>query len=208
MQTFAHISPSSPAKLNTSFSCFFLKTIVDCCGYTLSLSLSTTTIRNVPLIFFQAKEFEIGILFFEVLSWNAMQFCAQLRSPHAPVTTSFPVSFTIRCYHPPPGKKSKRYPAVYRRTHRQRDTYLPCGDRGGCNNGFASSMHMTPEMYVAFPLPYPCSPASWTLLLPLSVQDSHNISSNDSYHRSLSSLDNNKIGIYLPICLFIYTNFI
>ena len=63
----AHTSRCSPAKHNTSFSCFFLKRIVDCCGYTLSLSLSTTTIRNVPLIFFQAKEFEIGILFFEVL---------------------------------------------------------------------------------------------------------------------------------------------
>ena len=51
-------------KNNTSSSCFFLKTIVDCCGYTLSLSLSTTTILNVPLTFFQAKEFEIAILFF------------------------------------------------------------------------------------------------------------------------------------------------
>ena len=66
--TSAHISPCSPAKHNISFTCFFLKTIVDCCGYTLSLSLSTTTILNVPLIYFQAKEFEIGILFFEVLS--------------------------------------------------------------------------------------------------------------------------------------------
>ena len=46
----------------------FLKAIVDCCGYTLSLSLSTTTILNVPLIFNQAKEFEIAFLFLEVLS--------------------------------------------------------------------------------------------------------------------------------------------
>ena len=63
---------------------------------------------------------------------------------------------------------------------------------------------MIPEMYVNFPLPYPSSPASWILLLPLSVQDSHNISSNDRYHHSLSSLDNNKLGINLSICLFIY----
>ena len=83
MQTSTHISPCLPAKHNTSFSCVFLKTIVDCCGYTLSLSLSTTTILNLSLIYFQAKEFEIGILFFEVLSWKTLQFCAQLT-----VTTS------------------------------------------------------------------------------------------------------------------------
>ena len=135
-----------------------------------------------------------------------------LRSPHAPVTTSFPVSFPITCSPPPPPEeKSKRYPAVYRRTHRQTDRQTltpppppPCGDRGACNNGFASSIYMIPEMYVNFPLPYPSSPASWILQLPLSVQDSHNISSNDRYHHSLSSLDNNKLGIYLSICLFIY----
>ena len=206
MQTSAHISPCSPAKHNTSFSCFFLKTIVDCCGYTLSLSLSTTTIRNVPLTFFQAKEFEIGILFFEVLSWNTLQFCAQLTVTTSSCYYQFPCFLYNKTFSRTPEKKSKRYPAVYRRTHRQteRDTYPPCGDRGGCNNGFASSIHMIPEMYVTFPLPYPSSPASWTLLLPLSIQDSHNISSNDRYHHSLSSLDNNKTGIYLSICLFIY----
>ena len=134
-----------------------------------------------------------------------------LRSPHPPVTTSFPVSFTIRCSHaPPPEKKNPRAIRLYTDGHtdRQTDTYPPCGDRGVCNNGFASSIHIIPEMYVTFPLPYPSSPASWTLLLPLSVQDSHNISSNDRYHNSLSSLDNNKTGNYLSICLFIYNNFI
>ena len=62
------VSYANVCSHNTSFSCFFLKTIVDCYGYTLSLSLSTTTILNVPLIFFQAKELEIAVLFFEVLS--------------------------------------------------------------------------------------------------------------------------------------------
>ena len=126
-----------------------------------------------------------------------------LRSPHPPVTTSIPVSFTITCSHappPPPPPPGKKIQVIF---GRQTDTYPPCGDRGGCNNDFASSIHMIPEMYVTFPLPYPSSPASWTLLLPLSVQDSHNISSNDRYHHSLSSLDNNKTGIYLSICLFI-----
>ena len=122
-----------------------------------------------------------------------------LRPPHAPVTGNCPVSLT-RCSVAPREKKSKRYPAVYRRTHRQTDTYPPCGDRGGCNNGFAPSNHMIPEMYVTFPQPYP-SPASWTLLSPLSIQDSRNISSNDRYHYRLSSLDNNKTGIYLSIYL-------
>ena len=61
---------------------------------------------------------------------------------------------------------------------------------------------MIPEMYVTFPLPYPSSPASWILLSPLSVQDSRNISSNDRYHHRLSSLDNNKTGIYLSVNLF------
>ena len=126
-----------------------------------------------------------------------------LRSPHVPVTTSFPVSFPIRCSQPPPPPQKKN-PSDIRQTDRQTDTYPPCGDRGGCNNGFASSIHIIPEMYVTFPLPYPSSPASWTLLLPLSEQDSHNISSSDWYHHSLSSLDNNKTGIYLSICLFIY----
>ena len=125
MQTSAHISPCSPAKHNTSFSCFFLKTIVDCCGYTLSLSLSTNTIRNVPLIFFQAKEFEIGILFFEVLSWNTLQFCAQLTVTTCSCYYQFPCFLSNNMFSPPPEEKSKRYPAVYRRTHRQTDRHLP-----------------------------------------------------------------------------------
>ena len=104
----------------------------------------------------------------------------------------------------PPSPKEKNPIDIRLHTEGETDTYPSCGDRGGCNNGFASSIHMIPDMYVFFPLPYPSSPASWTLLLPLSVQDSHNISSNDRYHHSLSSLDNNETEIYLSICLFIY----
>ena len=147
------ISPCSPAKHNTSFSRFFLKTIVDCCGYTLSLSLSTTTILNVPLTFFQVNEIEIAILFFEVLSWNALQFCAQLTSTTCSCYWQLPRFPYNKMFSRPPQKKSKQYPAVYSRTHRQRDTYPPCGDRGGCNNGFAPSNHMIPEMYVTLPQP-------------------------------------------------------
>ena len=115
MQTSTHISPCLPTKHNTSFSCFFLKTIVDCCGYTLSLSLSTTTILNVPLISFQAKGFCFLMCFHEK-HCNPVR---NLRSPHAPVTTSFPVSFTIRCSHapPPPGKN----PSDIRQTDGQTD---------------------------------------------------------------------------------------
>ena len=200
--TSAHISPCSPEKHDTSFRCFFLKTIFDCCGYTLSLSLSTTTILNVPLIY-QAKEFEMVFLFIEVLSWNTLHFGAQLQPPHAPVTVTYPASFTIRCSHGP-WKKNRCDIRLYTDGHTDRETdrHLPplCRDRGGCNHGFAPSKNM-------IPLPHSSPPASWTLLSPLSAKDSRNISSNDRYRHRLSSLDNNKTGIYLSIYLFIY-NFI
>ena len=77
MQTSPHISPFLPVKHRTSFSCFLLRTTVDCCGYTLSTSLSTNMTLNLPLILFQAREFEMAILF-EVPSWNRLQICAQL----------------------------------------------------------------------------------------------------------------------------------
>ena len=125
MQTSAHISPCSPAKHDTSFRCFFLKTIVDCCGYTLSLSLSTTTILNVPLIFNQAKEFEIAFLFLEVLSWNTLHFGAQLTATTCSCYCHLPCSLYNKMFSRPLEKKSMRYPAVYRRTHRQTDRHLP-----------------------------------------------------------------------------------
>ena len=43
---------------NTSLSCFLLKTTINCCGYRLSISLSTTMILNLLLIHFHAWEFE------------------------------------------------------------------------------------------------------------------------------------------------------
>ena len=58
METSAFVSPCLPIKHNTSFSFFLLKTTIDCCGYTLSISLSTTMILNLLLIHFQAWEFE------------------------------------------------------------------------------------------------------------------------------------------------------
>ena len=125
MQTSAHISPCSPAKHGTSFRCFFLKTIVDCCGFTLSLSLSTTTILNVPLIFNQAKEFEIVFLFLEVLSWNTLHFGAQLTATTCSCYCHLPCFLYNKMFSRPLGKKSMRYPAVYRRTHRQTDRHLP-----------------------------------------------------------------------------------
>ena len=58
METSAFMSPCVPTKQNTSFSCFLLKTTIDCCGYTLSISQSTTMILNLLLIHFHAWEFE------------------------------------------------------------------------------------------------------------------------------------------------------
>ena len=120
----AHTSPCLPAKHNTSFSCFFLKTIVDCCGYTLSLSLSTTTIRNVPLIFFQAKEFEIGILFFEVLLWNTLQFRAQLTVTTSSCYYQFPCFLYNKTFSRPPEKKIQAISGCIP-TDTQTDRHLP-----------------------------------------------------------------------------------
>ena len=152
-----------------------------------------------PLSIFQAKGFEIGILFFEVLSWKILQFCAQLTVTTSSCYYQYPCFLYNKMFSrpPPPEKRSKRYPA-------DRQTLTP--HAGIVGVAIMTLHHQSTwflKSYVTFPLPYPSSPASWTLLLPLSVQDSHNISSNDRYHHSLSSLDNNKTGIYLSICLFI-----
>ena len=88
---------------------------------------------------------------------------------------------------------------TYRQTDRQTDTYsMEIISIVGVAIGFAPWMHMIPEMYVTLPLPCPSSPASWTLLSPLSVQESRKISSNDRHHHKLSSLNNNKTGILYP----------
>ena len=124
MQTSTHISPCLPAKHNTSFSCVFLKTIVDCCGYTLSLSLSTTTILNLSLIYFQAKEFEIGILFFEVLSRKTLQFCAQLTVTTSSCYYQYPCFLYNKMFSrlpPPPPPNPEKNPSDIRQT----DRHLP-----------------------------------------------------------------------------------
>ena len=59
----SHTSSCLPVKHNTSFSCSLLRTTVDCCFYTLSISSSTTVTLNIAVILFQAKGFEMAILF-------------------------------------------------------------------------------------------------------------------------------------------------
>ena len=138
-----------------------------------------------------------------------------LRSPHRSFYYQFPCFLYNKTFSPPRPARIKN-PSDIRlytdgHTDRQTDRQTLTPHAGIVGVALMTLHHqsiMTPEMYVTFPLPYPSSPASWTLLLPLSVQDSHNISSNDRYHHSLSSLDNNKTGIYLSICLFIYYLFI
>ena len=124
MQTSAHISPCSPAKHDTSFRCFFLKTIVDCCGYTLSLSLSTTTILNVPLIFNQANEFEIAFLFLEVLSWNTLHFGAQLTATTCSCYCHLPCFLYNKMFSRPPAWKIEAISGCIQ-THTQTDRHLP-----------------------------------------------------------------------------------
>ena len=82
--------------------------------------------------------------------------------------------------------------SVYWRTDRHllHAVYL---DRGGCYWFCIIDPH--DSWNVNCPLPCTSSPASWTLLSLLSVQDSSNNSSNDRHHHKLSSLDNNKTGI-------------
>ena len=91
-----------------------------------------------------------------------MQFCAQLTATTCSCYCQFPCLLYNKMFSRPPEKNLSDI-RLYtdgqtdRQTDRQTDTYLPCGDRGGCNNGFASSIHVIPEMYVIFPLPYPSS---------------------------------------------------
>ena len=58
MEASAFIFPFLTIKYNTSFICFLIRTTIDHCGYTLSMSLSTTMILNLLLIYFPAWEFE------------------------------------------------------------------------------------------------------------------------------------------------------
>ena len=56
------------------------------------------------LSFFQAKEFEIGILFFEVLSRNTLQFCAQLTVTTSSCYNQFPCFLYNKTFSRPPEK--------------------------------------------------------------------------------------------------------
>ena len=135
MGTSARISPCLPIKHNTSFSCVLLKTTVDCCGYTLSISLSTTMILNLRLILLQAREFEMAILF-EVLSRNTLQICVQLTattcSRYCYLSFSLYDHLFSHPQPPPPSKKAKRH--LYTEGHTDRHLLQAVhSDRGGCN---------------------------------------------------------------------------
>ena len=94
---------------------------------------------------------------------------------------------------PTPTPQSKTT-SVYRRKRRHliHSVYL---DRGGCNWLCIIDPH--DSWNVTCPLPCTSTPASWTLLSPISVQDSSNISSNDRHHHKLSSLDHKTGILYL-----------
>ena len=109
----------------------------------------------------------------------------------------FPSQPHVNPPHHSQPKKAKRYLCVQIDT--QTDTHLFHGvhfDHGGCI--WVCNIDPHDSRTVTCPLPYSSYPASWTLLSPFSVQDSHNMSSNDRHHHKSSSLDNNKTGtIYL-----------
>ena len=191
MQTSAHTSPCLPVKHNTSFSCFLLKTTVDCCGYTLSISLSTTTVWYSihPLSFFR-----LGNLRYlhEIHCKSVPTYGHHMLLLLLPFVL-FPLQSYVLMPPPlsqPPSPKVKRH--LY--TGGQTDT---CSMQLISIVVVAMALHHRSTWFLkcTCPLPYPSSPASSTLLLPLSVQDSRNISSNGRHHHKLSSLDNNKEGI-------------
>ena len=203
MQTSAHIFPCLPVKHNTSFSWLLLETTVDFCGYTLSISLSTTMILNLLLILFQAREFEMAILF-EVPSWNTLQICAQLIATTCSCCcylSSFLYNHKFSRPHPPgkkkKKKKEKRHLHVYLYTdgHTDRQTLTPYRSFQLWGYNWLCTVDPHDSWNQTCPLPYPSSPASWTLLSLLSEQDSRNISLNDRHHHKLSSPDNNKTGM-------------
>ena len=93
----SHTSPCLPVKHNISFSCFLLRT-VDGCFYTLSISSSTTVTLNLPVILFQAKEFEMAMRCLHEIHCKSVR---NLRPQYAPVIVICPVSVTIICSHAP-----------------------------------------------------------------------------------------------------------
>ena len=131
-----------------------------------------------------------------------------LRPPHAPVIAIFSLSFTIiTMFSRPlsllPRKKTKQKPKPKKRndifilmdTQTERHLFHAVRfDRGGCN--WLCTINQHDSWNVTCPLPRPSSPAPWTLLSPLFVQDSRKISSNGKHHHKLlSSLDNKERGI-------------
>ena len=144
MQMSAHTSPRLPVKHNTSFICFFHKTTVDFCGYTLSTSLTSTTVwySIYPLSFFRLENLRC-------LHEMYCKSVRNLRPPHAPVVAICPVSLTIICFSvpqppSPPQKKMRNDICIQTDTHRDKHL-LQAVYRGGCN-WLAPSIHTTPEM--------------------------------------------------------------
>ena len=136
-----------------------------------------------------------------------------LRPPHAPVIAICPVFVTVICSDPhfPLQKKKQQqktnqsekltvflYTDEY--TDRQTDTLASCdsfqpwGRNWLCiidPHEMKSNLSTTISIFLSL---------AWTLLSPLSIQDSRKISSSYRHHHNLYSLDNNKKGI-------LYTSF-
>ena len=151
-------------------------------------------ILNLPLIHLQAREFEMAIL----LKGAFMKYIANLSVTygHHMLPLLLLNLFPSQSHVNPPPLSPKKPNHICIEMDTQTDTHLLHGvhfDRGGCNCLCTIDPH--DSWTVTCPLPYPSYPASWTLLSPFAVQDSHNISSYDRHHHKLSSLNNNKTGI-------------
>ena len=156
-------------------------------------------ILNLPLIHFQHREFEMAILLKDAF----MKYIANLSATygHHMLPLLLLNLFPSQSHVNPQPLSPKKPNDICIEMDTQTDTHLLHGvhfDRRGCN--WVCTIDPQDSWTVTFPLPYPSYPASWTVLSPFSVQDSHNISSNDRHHHKLSSLNNNKTEIiYLSI---------
>jgi len=170
MQTSAQISPCLPVNITLlSQDKNWLLWL-----HTFSF-LSTTMILNLPLILFQAREFEMAILF-EVPSWNTLQICAQLTATICSCycyLSCFRHNYMFSC---PPTPQQGDTISVYRLTQSPTDTYsMPfISIVGVCNWLFTIDTHDSWNVIRPLPISIFLSPLDTVCCHLFSVQASSN----------------------------------
>ena len=116
-------------------------------------------------------------ILFKVPSWNTLQISAQLTCSCYRYLSCFLYNHIF--WRSNPLQKKSETLSIYRQPDRHL-LHAVHFDRRGCSWPCTIDPH--DSCTVTCPLPYPSSPASWTLLSSLSVPDSRNISSNNRHH--------------------------